>query len=243
MSDPKYNADPHSIYLQQGIPISVVNVSESQLNNIYKLNLQKKVYVTIENTHPRGGNESARIAIKANYVMPKMDKNNNFVRDANGNIVIDYKDGNYLKNYYIAQKMKDNGITNKDVAMAIDKKKILNMLTQGEGKATKDIIKYSDVVETGIREILGDSYREILSVWSQTSDLAHKLDWSVRDDKKSDKNITQFIALFSVVQIIFDVVWGIMLQYISNYITILKLFTPYDRHIGVNFILNYTTLL
>jgi len=77
-------------------------------------------------------------------------------------------------------------LTNKDVAMAIDKKKILNMLTQGECKATKDIIKYSDVVEEGIREILGDSYREILNVWSQTSDMAHKYDWSFNDITKSD---------------------------------------------------------
>ena len=76
-------------------------------------------------------------------------------------------------------------ITNKEVALAIDKKKILNMLTQGEGKSTKDIIKYSDVVESGIREIMGDSYEEILKVWSETSDLAHKLDWSVKDDNKA----------------------------------------------------------
>jgi hypothetical protein len=146
MSDPKYNADPHSIYLQQGIPISVVNVSESQLNNIYKLNLQKKVYVTIENTHPRGGNESARIAIKANYVMPKMDKNNNFVRDANGNIVIDYKDGNYLKNYYIAQKMKDNGITNKDVAERLVDQDLMAGITQRSNNISEVALGYLDLI-------------------------------------------------------------------------------------------------
>jgi len=76
-------------------------------------------------------------------------------------------------------------VTNKDVAMAIDKKKILNMLTQGEGKATKDIIKFSDVVEEGLREIMGDSHREILKVWSDISELAHKLDWNVRDEHKA----------------------------------------------------------
>ena len=76
-------------------------------------------------------------------------------------------------------------ITNKEVALAIDKKKILNMFTQGEGKATKDIIKYSDLVQNGLREIMGDSYEEILKVWSETSDLAHKLDWSVKDDNKA----------------------------------------------------------
>ena len=75
-------------------------------------------------------------------------------------------------------------LTNKDVAMAIDKKKILNMITQGEGKATKDIIKFSEVVETGLREILGDSYRELLDVWVKTSEVAHKLDWAVSDKAK-----------------------------------------------------------
>jgi hypothetical protein len=75
-------------------------------------------------------------------------------------------------------------LTNKDVAMAIDKKKILNMLTQGEGKATKDIIKFSEVVESGLREILGDSYRELLDVWVKTSEVAHKLDWAVTDKSK-----------------------------------------------------------
>ena len=80
---------------------------------------------------------------------------------------------------------EESEVTNKDVALAIDKKKILNMFTQGEGKATKDIIKYSEVVESGLREIIGDSYRELLKVWSDTSEVAHKLDWSVKDDNKA----------------------------------------------------------
>lgn len=83
------------------------------------------------------------------------------------------------------EEVEEIEVTNRDVAMAIDKKKILNMLTQGEGKATKDIIKYSEVVESGLREIIGDSYRELLKVWSDTSDLAHKMDWNVRDENKA----------------------------------------------------------
>ena len=87
-------------------------------------------------------------------------------------------------------------LTNKDVAMAIDKKKILNMITQGEGKATKDIIKFSEVVESGLREILGDSYRELLDVWVKTSEVAHKLDWAVTDKAKGSmmKNIPGGLA-------------------------------------------------
>ena len=87
-------------------------------------------------------------------------------------------------------------LTNKDVAMAIDKKKILNMITQGEGKATKDIIKYSEVVENGLREILGDSYRELLDVWIKTSEIAHKLDWAISDKSKGSmmKNMPNGLA-------------------------------------------------
>ena len=70
-------------------------------------------------------------------------------------------------------------VSNKDVAFAIDKTKILNMITQGEGKATKDIIKLSETVANGLMEIFGDSYRTILDIWSKTSDEADKLDWNI----------------------------------------------------------------
>ena len=69
--------------------------------------------------------------------------------------------------------------TNKDVAFAIDKTKILNMITQGAGKATKDIIKSSETVANGLRGIFGDSYETILDIWSKTSDEADKLDWQI----------------------------------------------------------------
>lgn len=74
---------------------------------------------------------------------------------------------------------QENEITNKDVAFAIDKKKILNMITQGEGKATKDIIKFSDTIVNGLNEIFGESYKQILDIWARTSDEADKLDWNI----------------------------------------------------------------
>lgn len=87
-------------------------------------------------------------------------------------------------------------VTNKDVAMAIDKKKILNMIAQGEGKATKDIIRYSEVVENGLSEIFGDSYRELLDVWIKISEAAHKSDWSISDKMKASlmKNTPKGLA-------------------------------------------------
>jgi len=87
-------------------------------------------------------------------------------------------------------------VTNKDVAMAIDKKKILNMIAQGEGKATKDIIRYSEVVENGLSEIFGDSYKELLDVWIKISEAAHKSDWSISDKMKASlmKNTPKGLA-------------------------------------------------
>ena len=77
------------------------------------------------------------------------------------------------------EEEQENEITNKDVAFAIDKKKILNMITQGEGKATKDIIKFSDTIVNGLNEIFGESYKQILDIWARTSDEADKLDWNI----------------------------------------------------------------
>lgn len=61
------------------------------------------------------------------------------------------------------------------------------------------------------------------------------------DKDTSVKNITTFFAIFVGVQIIIDVCWAFMLQYLTAYIKILKIFSPYDRDFGVHFIINYTT--
>jgi hypothetical protein len=72
---------------------------------------------------------------------------------------------------------QEDVVTNKDVAMAIDKTQILNMITQGAGKATKDIIKFSEIVSNGIRDIFGDNAQRILDIWSKISEEADKRDW------------------------------------------------------------------
>lgn len=87
-------------------------------------------------------------------------------------------------------------VTNKDVAMAIDKTQILNMITQGAGKATKDIIKLSETISNGLKDIIGDNYKELLDVWGKLSDEADKRDWIVPVDvtKNLFKNNTSGIA-------------------------------------------------
>jgi hypothetical protein len=79
----------------------------------------------------------------------------------------------------------DNDETTEDdqptgsVLNAAMKKKILNMLTQGEGKATKDIIKASPIVEDGLQRIFGNNGERILRIWSEMSDIADKMDWII----------------------------------------------------------------
>ena len=72
-----------------------------------------------------------------------------------------------------------------NVLTASLKKKILNMLTQGEGKATKDIIKFSPLVENGLQQIFGENGGRILRIWSDMSDTADKMDWVIPIANKS----------------------------------------------------------
>jgi hypothetical protein len=76
-----------------------------------------------------------------------------------------------------APESQEDEVTNKDVAMAIDKTQILNMITQGAGKATKDIIKFSEIVSRGVGEIFGDNAQRILDIWGKISEEADKRDW------------------------------------------------------------------
>lgn len=80
------------------------------------------------------------------------------------------------------EEITEPEVTNKDVAMAIDKTQILNMITQGAGKATKDIIKFSETISKGLEDIIGPNSKELLKVWGQLSDEADKRDWRVPMD-------------------------------------------------------------
>lgn len=68
-------------------------------------------------------------------------------------------------------------VTEDDIKKAVEKKKILNTLTQGYGKSVKGIISYSELVEPGLREIFGNQWRSILDNWLRLTELADKLDW------------------------------------------------------------------
>ena len=84
-----------------------------------------------------------------------------------------------------------------NLALAIDKKKLLNMITQAAGKATKDIIRVSETVEEELTQIFGERQgKQILNNWVRMSDLADKMDWVIPINRKSEmmKNMPQGMA-------------------------------------------------
>jgi hypothetical protein len=84
-----------------------------------------------------------------------------------------------------------------DLVSAISKKKLLNMITQAAGKATKDIIKISETVEEELAKIFGDRQgKQVLGHWVAMSDLADKMDWAIPLDRKSQmmKDMPQGMA-------------------------------------------------
>lgn len=83
-----------------------------------------------------------------------------------------------------------------EIKKSVDKKKLLNALNQGEAKATKNIVRYSDAVEPGLREIFGEQWRTILNIWLETIDVADKLDWIFPIAAKSQmmKNVPEGMA-------------------------------------------------
>lgn len=103
--------------------------------------------------------------------------------EKDGNIEEENLPENPIERAKLLSKRKAPGTT---LVTAIDKKKILNMITQGAGKLTKNIIKYSDIVDNGIKEIFGSKSEEILDAWNKLSDIADKMDWVFPIDEKPD---------------------------------------------------------
>jgi hypothetical protein len=81
------------------------------------------------------------------------------------------------------ERMEGEETPGTDLVAAVEKKKILNMITQAAGKSTKDIIRASDIVDAGLQQIFGDGYRTILDLWVQMSDIADKMDWVIPIDR------------------------------------------------------------
>lgn len=87
-------------------------------------------------------------------------------------------------------------IEDPELRKAVDKKKILNVINQGEAKATKNIIKDKSIVEEGLSEIFGNNWETIYNIWLQTTDMANKLDWASPIEIKSEmmRDAQEFMA-------------------------------------------------
>ena len=88
-------------------------------------------------------------------------------------------------------------IVDDDLRKAVDKKKILNVLNQGEAKATKDIIRMSELVKPALEDIFGEKSEEILKIWLDTTEVANKMDWIIPIDSKSKmmKDVPQVMPI------------------------------------------------
>lgn len=86
-------------------------------------------------------------------------------------------------------------INDPELRKAVDKKKILNVINQGEAKA-KNIIKDKSIVEDGLSEIFGNNWETIYNIWLQTTDMANKLDWvsPIEIKSKMMRDAQEFMA-------------------------------------------------
>ena len=99
------------------------------------------------------------------------------------------------------ERLEDDETPGTDLVSAVEKKKLLNMITQAAGKSTKDIIRASDIVDEGLQQIFGDGYRTILNLWVQMSDIADKMDWVIPIDRKASMMKNQPGGMAGAVQV------------------------------------------
>jgi hypothetical protein len=72
-------------------------------------------------------------------------------------------------------------ITDEGILDAIQVRKILRTIQQGKGLSVKEVLN-SDVMKSGIREILGEDAAEYIRVLNKVSNVAQFFDWTVPED-------------------------------------------------------------
>jgi len=81
---------------------------------------------------------------------------------------------------------QDSKVDMDEVKSGIDKQKIANSITQGEGKNTKNIL-HSEEVKEGLNRIFGQTKgREIFTLWDDIIKIANKLDWQISVEDKAN---------------------------------------------------------
>jgi hypothetical protein len=72
-----------------------------------------------------------------------------------------------------------------EIKLAVDKRKIMNNIIQGEAKNTKHIL-HSDICKQGLERIYGAKWEEIFDIWDSMSKIADKLDWIIPIQHKAN---------------------------------------------------------
>ena len=77
-------------------------------------------------------------------------------------------------------------LTEEDIRNEVHKRKIANLIIQGEAKNTKHIL-HSDEVKEGLEEIYGKKdAEEIFNIWDEMTKVADQLDWIIPADVRAE---------------------------------------------------------
>lgn len=76
-------------------------------------------------------------------------------------------------------------VVEEDIRNEVHKRKIANLIIQGEAKNTKHIL-HSEEVKAGLREIYGDDAETVFDIWDEMSKTADKLDWIIPIETKQE---------------------------------------------------------
>jgi len=103
------------------------------------------------------------------------------------------KSGGQIKNFIDGADEEENPeaeaqfkeVTEEDIRNEVHKRKIANLIIQGEAKNTKHIL-HSQEVKDGLNEIYGtQKAEEIFNIWDEMSKTADKLDWLIPTTSRS----------------------------------------------------------
>ena len=92
-------------------------------------------------------------------------------------------------------------VSEEDIKNEISKRKIANLIIQGEAKNTKHIL-HSDEVKEGLEEIYGrEDAEKVFKIWDEMTKIADKLDWIVPAEVRAEmmEKMPEFAAGASAV--------------------------------------------
>ena len=80
---------------------------------------------------------------------------------------------------------KEEKFSKDQIKSAVDKRKLINNIIQGEAKNTKTIL-HSEIAKEGLKRIFGeDNWKQIFDLWDEITKLADKMDWLIPVEHKA----------------------------------------------------------